>query len=125
MTKSNLAIHTLDVPGTRLFYGVRGSGPLLLLLGSPMDSSGFIAMAAELGNAYTVVTYDPRGISNSSSAQPRSTVPRSKYCGPVRPESWWLAGPRPKGSSLTEPPLRWPNSSILTWSILRGHISAL
>jgi clorobiocin biosynthesis protein CloN7 len=56
----------LDVPGARLYYEVRGSGPLLLLLGSPMDSTGFAAMAAELANAYTVVTYDPRGISNST-----------------------------------------------------------
>jgi clorobiocin/coumermycin A biosynthesis protein CloN7/CouN7 len=66
MTKSNLAIHTLDVPGARLYYEVRGSGPLLLMLSSPMDSTGFAAMAAELADAYTVVTYDPRGISNST-----------------------------------------------------------
>jgi pimeloyl-ACP methyl ester carboxylesterase len=66
VTKSNLAIHTLDVPGARLYYEVRGWGPLLLLLGSPMDSTGFAAMAAELADAFTVVTYDPGGISNSS-----------------------------------------------------------
>jgi pimeloyl-ACP methyl ester carboxylesterase len=66
MTKSNLAIDTLDVPGARLYYEVRGSGSLLLMLGSPMDSTGFAAMAAELADAYTVVTYDPRGISNST-----------------------------------------------------------
>jgi clorobiocin/coumermycin A biosynthesis protein CloN7/CouN7 len=66
MTKSGSTIHTLDVPGARLYYEIRGSGPLLLLLGSPMDSTGFAGMAAELADSYTVVTYDPRGISNST-----------------------------------------------------------
>jgi clorobiocin biosynthesis protein CloN7 len=66
MTKSNPAIHTLDVPGARLYYEVRGSGPLLLLLGSPMDSTGFAGIAAELADGYMVITYDPRGISNST-----------------------------------------------------------
>lgn len=66
MTKSDPTIHTLDVPGACLYYEIRGSGPLLLLLGSPMDSYGFAAMAAELADSYTVVTYDPRGVSNST-----------------------------------------------------------
>jgi clorobiocin/coumermycin A biosynthesis protein CloN7/CouN7 len=66
MTKSGSTIHTLDVPGARLYYEIRGSGPLLLLLGSPMDSTGFAGMEAELADSYTVVTYDPRGISNST-----------------------------------------------------------
>jgi clorobiocin/coumermycin A biosynthesis protein CloN7/CouN7 len=66
MTKSDPTIHTLDVPGACLYYEIRGSGPLLLLLGSPMDSYGFAAIAAELADSYTVVTYDPRGISNST-----------------------------------------------------------
>jgi pimeloyl-ACP methyl ester carboxylesterase len=56
----------LDVPGARLYYERRGSGPLLLLIGSPMDSSGFAPLAAALADRYTVVTYDPRGIANSS-----------------------------------------------------------
>jgi clorobiocin biosynthesis protein CloN7 len=32
-----------------------------------MDSTGFAGFAAELASSYTVVTYDPRGISNSTS----------------------------------------------------------
>jgi len=67
MTKSDPTIHTLDVPGARLYYEIRGSGPLLLMLGSPMDSTGFAGMAAELADSYTVVTYDPRSVSNSTS----------------------------------------------------------
>jgi clorobiocin biosynthesis protein CloN7 len=57
---------TLDVPGARLYYERRGTGPLLLLIGSPMDSTGFAALAGALAGSYTVVTYDPRGIGGSS-----------------------------------------------------------
>jgi pimeloyl-ACP methyl ester carboxylesterase len=56
----------LNVPGARLYYERRGSGPLLLLIGSPMDSTGFTRLANALAGAYTVVTYDPRGIGDSS-----------------------------------------------------------
>jgi clorobiocin biosynthesis protein CloN7 len=56
----------LDVPGARLYYERRGSGPLLLMIGSPMDSTGFAGLAGALADRYTVVTYDPRGIGNSS-----------------------------------------------------------
>jgi clorobiocin/coumermycin A biosynthesis protein CloN7/CouN7 len=58
--------HTLDVPGARLYFERRGSGPLLLMIGSPMDSTGFTGLADALAGDYTVVTYDPRGIGNSS-----------------------------------------------------------
>jgi pimeloyl-ACP methyl ester carboxylesterase len=57
---------TLDVPGARLYYEQRGSGPLLLVIGSPMDSTGFTQLAEAMSDAYTVVTYDPRGIGNST-----------------------------------------------------------
>lgn len=58
--------HTLDVPGARLYYERRGTGPLLLMIGSPMDSTGFAGLASVLADRYTVVTYDPRGIGDSS-----------------------------------------------------------
>jgi hypothetical protein len=70
MTKSGPTIHTLDVAGARLYYEIRGSGPLLLLLGSPMDSTGFAGIAAELADSHRVVSYDPRGISNSTREDP-------------------------------------------------------
>ena len=54
------------MPGARLYSERRGSGPLLLMIGSPMDSSGFAPLASALADHYTVVTYDPRGIGNSS-----------------------------------------------------------
>ena len=66
MPGSDPVTHTLDVPGARLYYEQRGTGPLLLLIGSPMDSTGFAGLASALAGDYTVVTYDPRGIGNSS-----------------------------------------------------------
>jgi pimeloyl-ACP methyl ester carboxylesterase len=66
MPGSSLTAHILDVPGARLYYERRGSGPLLLMVGSPMDSTGFAGLADALADRYSVVTYDPRGIGNSS-----------------------------------------------------------
>jgi clorobiocin/coumermycin A biosynthesis protein CloN7/CouN7 len=66
MSEADSAAHTLDVPGARLYYERRGTGPLLLLIGSPMDSTGFAGFAGALADRYTVVTYDPRGIGHSS-----------------------------------------------------------
>ena len=57
---------TLDVPGASLYYEVHGSGPVLLLIGSPMDSTGFAPLVAEMATDHTVVTYDPRGIGHST-----------------------------------------------------------
>ncbi len=48
MPDSGLVTHTLDMPGARLYYERRGSGPLLLLIGSPMDSTGFAGRARVL-----------------------------------------------------------------------------
>jgi clorobiocin biosynthesis protein CloN7 len=56
----------LDVPGASLYYELQGSGPGLMLVGHPMDTSGFAAVAPLLAEYYTVVTYDPRGFANST-----------------------------------------------------------
>src|ERR687888_607077 len=74
MTDSDATTHMLDVPGARLYYERRGSGPLLLMIGSPMDSTGFTGLAAALAGDYTVVTYDPRGIGDSSREDTSSDV---------------------------------------------------
>jgi pimeloyl-ACP methyl ester carboxylesterase len=66
MTSSDPVTHLLDVPGARLYYERRGTGPLLLMIGSPMDSTGFAGLASTLAGRYTVVTYDPRGIGHST-----------------------------------------------------------
>jgi pimeloyl-ACP methyl ester carboxylesterase len=61
---------TLDVPGARLHYEVQGSGPPLMLIGHPMDASGFATIAPALAEAFTVVTYDPRGFGRSTIDDP-------------------------------------------------------
>jgi pimeloyl-ACP methyl ester carboxylesterase len=61
MTTTN----TLETPDGKLYYEVRGSGPLLLAMGAPMDSTAFAPFAELMAEHYTVVTHDPRGISNS------------------------------------------------------------
>lgn len=56
----------LTVPGATLHYEVRGTGPTLLLIpGGPEDGAGLAGIAELLADRYRVVTYDPRGVSNS------------------------------------------------------------
>jgi pimeloyl-ACP methyl ester carboxylesterase len=57
--------HTLDVPGARLYYEVRGSGPLLVIVGAPMPAADFAPLADALAVDHTVVTLDPRGMAHS------------------------------------------------------------
>jgi pimeloyl-ACP methyl ester carboxylesterase len=61
--------HTLDVPGATLRYDVRepdaeSSAPVLMMIGSPMDASGFNSLSQHFRDR-TVVTYDPRGVTRS------------------------------------------------------------
>jgi pimeloyl-ACP methyl ester carboxylesterase len=58
-------VRSVTVPGARLHYEIRGSGPLLLVIGSPMASAEFAPLADALAGDHTVVTYDPRGYANS------------------------------------------------------------
>jgi pimeloyl-ACP methyl ester carboxylesterase len=60
---------TLDVPGATLTYDVRDgeperTEPVLLMIGSPMDASGFTTLAEHFQDR-VVVTYDPRGVGRS------------------------------------------------------------
>ncbi|MFG1942537.1 alpha/beta fold hydrolase [Nonomuraea sp. NPDC048826] len=57
---------TLAVPGAELYYELRGSGPVLLLVnGGEGDAGAFAPLAGLLAEHYTVITYDPRGNSRS------------------------------------------------------------
>ena len=63
---------TLGLRGATLTYDVReaASGstePALLMIGSPMDASGFTTLAGHFSDR-TVVTYDPRGVGRSPRA---------------------------------------------------------
>jgi pimeloyl-ACP methyl ester carboxylesterase len=62
----SVTTHQLEVPGARIYYQLRGSGPLLALIGAPLGSSGFAALADLMASEYTVVTYDPRGSEHST-----------------------------------------------------------
>jgi len=63
---------TLDLPGAMLTYDVKeaeseSTEPVLLMIGSPMDASGFTTLAGHFPDR-TVVTYDPRGVGRSPRA---------------------------------------------------------
>ena len=62
---TTVTTENLAVPGARLHYEVRGAGPAVLLLGSPMDASYFAPLADLLARDHTVITMDPRGINRS------------------------------------------------------------
>lgn len=69
---------TLEVPGAVLAYDVRGplppadGEPPLLMVGQPMDATGFATLAGLLPER-TVVTYDPRGLARSTRTDGSST----------------------------------------------------
>lgn len=67
-----LATRSVTVPGARLHYEIRGSGPLLLVIGSPMSAAEFAPLADALATDHTVVTYDPRGYAGSQVDDPEA-----------------------------------------------------
>lgn len=68
-------MNTLDVPGAHLSYQVRGSGPLLLLIpGGPAGTSVYDDITPLLAEHYTVLTYDPRGLSASTVDDPSQNI---------------------------------------------------
>jgi pimeloyl-ACP methyl ester carboxylesterase len=67
---------TLGTPGGRLYYEVRGTGPLLLLVGAPMGADAFAPLAELLAAEHTVLTSDPRGVGRSPVEDPdRDSTP--------------------------------------------------
>ncbi|MFC1402998.1 MULTISPECIES: alpha/beta fold hydrolase [Streptacidiphilus] len=56
-----VASGTLAVPGARLYYELRGSGPLVAIVGAPMHSAPFAPLADLLAADHRVLTMDPRG----------------------------------------------------------------
>jgi pimeloyl-ACP methyl ester carboxylesterase len=61
----------LDVPGASLYYEKRGAGPLLVIIpGGPQDAGVFADLADLLADRYTVVAFDPRGNSRTSTDAP-------------------------------------------------------
>src|ERR687891_389264 len=72
-----MTTHFLETPEVDLAYDVYGplptadGRPPLLLIGQPMDASGFTTLAAHFGDR-TVVTYDPRGLGRSTRSDGRT-----------------------------------------------------
>lgn len=65
-TQADAEAGTLAVPGAVLHYEVRGSGPLLLLMGGGnSDAAIFDRLAAHFAVDHRVLTFDPRGNSRS------------------------------------------------------------
>lgn len=67
--------NTLSVPGARLYYEVRGAGPVLLMLaGGHGDADTINPLASHLAGQFTVVTYDRRGLSRSRLDNPSEAI---------------------------------------------------
>jgi pimeloyl-ACP methyl ester carboxylesterase len=61
----------INVPGAKLFYKTRGTGPALLVLqGGGGNADGSDALADALADRYTVIAYDRRGLSRSPAGDP-------------------------------------------------------
>ncbi|GAA4258021.1 alpha/beta fold hydrolase [Dactylosporangium darangshiense] len=63
---------TLRVADATLYYELRGSGPLLVLVGAPMGTRFLAPLADLLAADHTVLTTDPRGIGASILDDPES-----------------------------------------------------
>lgn len=69
----------LSVPDATLYYEVRGAGPLVVLVGAPMDARAFTSVADLLVDDHTVLTTDPRGINRSAVDDPeRDSTPEER-----------------------------------------------
>src|ERR671914_827862 len=66
-----MTTHVLETPEVDLTYDVHGplptadGRPPLVMIGQPMDASGFVALRSHFPDR-TVVTYDPRGLGRST-----------------------------------------------------------
>ena len=59
---------TMKVPGAKIYYETRGRGPTLVMIpGGATDAGIFADLSQRLADRYTVVAYDPRGNSRSTS----------------------------------------------------------
>ena len=68
-TETETKTDTVESPGATITYDVReanaeSSAPPLMMIGSPMDASGFSSLIEYFPDR-TIVTYDPRGVARS------------------------------------------------------------
>ena len=89
-------VDTLKVRGASLHYKVQGSGPVLLIIpGMPADAGFYSVLARQLTDTYTVVAYDPRGISRSRLDGPPEDQ-RVEVTPRTPTESWTPSPPDPR-----------------------------
>ncbi|MGZ0151228.1 alpha/beta fold hydrolase [Kribbella sp. WER1] len=69
---------TYEVTDAELYYEVRGSGPLVALVGAPMDADAFAPLADLLASDHTVLTLDPRGVKRSTLAPGGTSRPEQR-----------------------------------------------
>lgn len=69
---------TLEVPEAELYYEVRGDGPLVVLVGAPMDADPFEPLAELLAADHTVLTTDPRGVKRSKLHDGGTSTPEQR-----------------------------------------------
>ncbi|QNP61502.1 alpha/beta fold hydrolase [Streptomyces genisteinicus] len=81
---------TLEADGATLRYDIRaGDGtnregtPALLMIGSPMDATGFVTLASYFTDR-TVVTYDPRGVGRSERTDGADRATPEEHADDVR-----------------------------------------
>jgi pimeloyl-ACP methyl ester carboxylesterase len=87
-------IETLRVPDALLHYEVRGQGPLVVLVGAPMDARSFAPLADRLAADHAVLTTDPRGINRSTVDDPdRDSTPQMRADDLARLMTHLDAGP--------------------------------
>ncbi|SCL37580.1 Pimeloyl-ACP methyl ester carboxylesterase [Micromonospora pallida] len=76
---TSATVGTLRVADATLHYEVRGQGPLVVLVGAPMDAAAFVPLADLLAVDHTVLTTDPRGIHRSRVDDPdRDSTPEMR-----------------------------------------------
>lgn len=70
---------TLATDGARIHHELRGAGPLIVLVGSPMGADFFAPAAELLAVDHTVLTLDPRGVGRSPRDEPdRDSTPEQR-----------------------------------------------
>ncbi|MFI8825411.1 alpha/beta fold hydrolase [Streptomyces sp. NPDC053431] len=75
----------LEVPGAVLHYQVQGAGPVLLISQSGEgDADRTVDLVPHLADAFTVVTYDRRGLSRSRLEDPQRTATLAEHADDLR-----------------------------------------
>lgn len=79
---TSMLTHTVSVPGATITYDVRGDvtpqTTPLVLIGSPMDATGFGTLASYFTDR-VVVTYDPRNTGRSVRDEPTAAVSAEQH----------------------------------------------